>query len=128
MDFRAPQSYHTLSHEKNFLEAVKAINKEVKRSVTSPQHYTKAAVLALRWSNDDLDLDPLKAALLQAFETRFGFKTSSFIIPSSSVYDAKMQTRTALNNFVNKYDGEKTLLVIFYGGRGAVTQTNLQIL
>jgi hypothetical protein len=116
------------SHQESFLHAINTINHGVKRSVASSRQYTKAAVLSLRWSNDDLSLKPLETALLQVLETRFGFKTSSFVIPTNSTYDTRVQTRDALESFVSKYDSENSLLVVFYGGHGGLEQNAFEIL
>ena len=102
--------------KKNFRTAVAGINDAIDRALISAKGYDKVGVLSLRWENDDMGLYDIEQELLDVFKTIFHYDTDAFLIPAKSTRDAALATRDRLQDFVNKYDGPASLLIVIYQG------------
>lgn len=107
---------HALHHENTFRDAVKKIEKAVQRALVSDKKYTRVGVISLRWENDDLNLGAIETELLEAFRNIFQFETESFLIPANTTHGAARAAREKLRDFVYKYDGPTSLLIVIYHG------------
>ncbi|PGH20824.1 hypothetical protein AJ80_03451 [Polytolypa hystricis UAMH7299] len=93
-------------HEPSFKKVVERIQDAVTRAHTTNKKYDKVAVLSLRWSNDDLNLSGIEAALLNAFRDAFNFPTESFLIPHNQATVAA-QLMARLLQVINKVPGRR---------------------
>ena len=53
--------------------------------------------------------------LQHVFSKIYHYKAADWQIPSKSAFNA---LRRKLNDFLNEYDGETNLLIVYYGGHG----------
>lgn len=111
---------HALRHQESFRSAVHSIHDAVNRAMVSDKKYTKVAVLSLRWDNGDLTCDGfLERDLLHTFRDIFHYNIESFLIPSIATRKAATAVREKIQDFVDKYDSETSLLIFVYMGHSA---------
>lgn len=112
----------SLPHWESFEDAVNTINTAVKTSMTA-EKYTKVAVLAMRWENDDLGLDAITMELLATFQDLYRFQIESLIIPAGSTREAVKAVQNRLRAFLTLYDSPTSLLIIVYEGHSGYYRT-----
>ncbi|RAK89070.1 hypothetical protein BO79DRAFT_217776 [Aspergillus costaricaensis CBS 115574] len=106
---------HSLSHAETFSEALKTINEGVTRALPSKRQYKQGIVLSLRWEDDDLDGKDIDE-FLRLFETIYGFKTDSFLLPSAPIAEVALAMQAKIRTMLSMYDSSDTLFIIVYGG------------
>ena len=77
--------------------------------------YRDVYVLLLSWQADDLGVIKEILELRDVFSKIYHYKAEHWQIPSKSAFNA---LRKKLNDFLNDYDCETNLLIIYYGGHG----------
>lgn len=75
-------------------------------------------VLLLRWKEDDLNVAIELEGLAKVFQT-YNFTTETFLIPSAN---SQRELTKRVLNFLEHYDREGNLLVVYYGGHGTINQ------
>ena len=93
--------------------------------------YERAFVLFLRWERDDF-LEPginngvqgEIDALEQVFREDYGFITETYLIPSENSH-RNLQKR--IFQFQDEHDSRSELLLVYYGGHGALSRLNQSI-
>ena len=93
--------------------------------VPQVQHaYAAVYVLLLSWENDDLgvctEIDQLAAVFGQAYD----FWVERSLIPDKEPDGALEET---LKSFVKKYESPRSLLIVYYGGHGALNEARLAL-
>ena len=77
--------------------------------------YRDVHVLLLSWQADDLGVIKEILELRDVFSKIYRYKSEHWQIPSKSAFNV---LRKKLNDFLNDYDCETNLLIIYYGGHG----------
>lgn len=106
---------HSLSHAETFSEALKTINEGVTRALPSKRQYKQGIVLSLRWENDDLDRKDIDE-FLRLFETIYGFRTDSFLLPCAPTAEVAWAMQAKIQTILSIYDSSDTLFIIVYEG------------
>ena len=106
---------HSLSHAETFSEALRAINSGVTRALPSKGQYKQGIVLSLRWENDDLDRKDIDE-FLRLFETKYGFKSDSFLLPCAPIAEVALAIQAKIRTMLSIYDSPDTLFIIVYEG------------
>jgi hypothetical protein len=75
-------------------------------------------VLLLRWKEDDLNVDIELKCLAKVFQA-YKFTTETFLIPSMN---SQRELTKRVVSFLEHYDREDELLVVYYGGHGTINQ------
>lgn len=70
--------------EKTFQDAVSKIQEAIYKARPDMDNYDTVSVLALQWSNDDMDVAPLTKRLMDIFRLKYKFKTQIYIIPAEN--------------------------------------------
>lgn len=83
----------------------------------SPPRYSSVHVLLLRWEDDDLGTEREVADLEKVFRDSYHYYTERYEIPTD---DPTTQLEYKLNDFRRAYDDGNSLLVLYYGGHGAL--------
>ncbi|GAQ42910.1 hypothetical protein AtubIFM56815_008573 [Aspergillus tubingensis] len=109
------RTVHSLSHAETFSEALKAINEGVTRALPSKRQYKQGIVLSLRWENDNLDRKDIDE-LLRLFNTKYGIKTDSFLLPSAPIAEVALAIQAKIRTMLSIYDSPDTLFVFVYEG------------
>ncbi|KAK0742701.1 hypothetical protein B0T18DRAFT_391621 [Schizothecium vesticola] len=100
---------------------VDALNKEAARvsgADLNPFRYDGVQVLLIRWDHDDLGVSPEVDALATVFDRDFGFGVSQLTIP---VENSIHQLNRAILDWVEAYDHDGALLIIYYAGHGQIS-------
>ena len=106
------------NHLKSFKEFFDHINQAAKTSLPrESRRYAKVHVLLLRWQEDDLGTEKEINDLEEILKGLYNYETERFVIPSD---DSTIQLEDALNDFRRARDGEANLLILYYGGHGAL--------
>jgi len=72
----------------------------------------------MRWEHDDLGVAPEVDALATVFDRDFGFEVSQLTIPvDNSIY----RLNRALLDWVEAYDHDGVLLILYYAGHGQIS-------
>ncbi|KAI4169685.1 MAG: hypothetical protein LQ343_005507 [Gyalolechia ehrenbergii] len=112
-------SYHKI-HEPSFMAACMKINQAVQRGLLNSQaqmKYTKVGVLMMHWDNDDMGVEPLEKDLANLFSKLYNFNVQTFVIPSCPQMGTLMGiTNRRLQQFVDIYEGPRSLLIYVYSG------------
>jgi hypothetical protein len=86
-------------------------------SSTNP--YGKVAVLAFHWQNDEDDVEPFEADLLEVFRDTYGYYTETFAIPSRHSVASIV---TKLGEFSMKWAGQDALRIYVYSGHAEIVE------
>ena len=81
-----------------------------------PRLYANVHVLLLQWEEDDLNVRSERERLQTVFAA-YGFKTETWLIPSDKSY---RRLTVKLSEFVDKYEDEKGLMIVYYGGHATI--------
>ena len=81
---------------------------------SSPSRYKEVHALLLSWQDDDLGVNREIAELKTTFDQIYRFDVEEWRIPSEH---APKALRTRITNFLNAYEDENNLLIVYYGGR-----------
>jgi hypothetical protein len=109
-------------HASRFLHFAKDLEEAVQKVVpTDLGRYQKAAVLAMDWDNDTMNVKVLRDELLGVLRRVYNFKTESFLLDSNlSASTASQRLQDKLYQFTaanrpSKPDA-KHLLIYYYSG------------
>jgi hypothetical protein len=123
-----------VQHASRFLHFAKDLEEAVQKVVpTDLGRYQKAAVLAMDWDNDTMNVKVLRDELLGVLRRVYNFKTESFLLKSSlSAGMTSQQLRDKLNQFTaanrpSKPDA-KHLLIYYYSGHSDTGPNGDQLL
>jgi hypothetical protein len=71
----------------------------------------------IRWEEDELQVENEVNELHYVFDKLYGFNTEIWLIPSSA---SQIQLTRKTCDFLQKFDAEGNLFVVFYGGHGKI--------
>lgn len=74
----------------------------------------------IRWTEDDLEVKEELDRLHDVFETLYGFATEIWLIPSTA---SQIQLTSMTCNFLQKYDADDNLFIVYYGGHGTINRS-----
>ena len=77
--------------------------------------YKRVHVLLLSWEADDLGVAKEIAELKDTFDKIYHYEVEHWKIPSNRSHNS---LNRRLTNFIDDYEGEDTLLILYYGGHG----------
>lgn len=77
--------------------------------------YKQVHVLLLSWEADDLGVAKEIAELQDVFENIYHYEVEFWKIPSNRSHNS---LNRRLTNFIDDYEGEDSLLIVYYGGHG----------
>jgi hypothetical protein len=77
-------------------------------------------VCLIRWAEDDLEVKDELDTLHDVFETLYGFNTEVWLIPSVA---SQIQLTSMTCNFLQKFDAEGNLFIVYYGGHGTINKS-----
>ena len=82
--------------------------------------YQKVNVLLLRWadSSDDIKVTKEVDDLKNVFEERFNFHAEVKLLDTTIQKKLQVQINAIIAGFVDKHDGQDTLLIVYYAGHG----------
>ena len=86
--------------------------------------YREAHVLLLSWEDDNLGVITEVSELRDVFRQVYCYDVEEWRIPSHHCYKA---LRKQINRFLNEFEDENNLLIIYYGGRTYISPTALLI-
>ena len=72
-------------------------------------------VLLLSWEADDLGVAKEIAELQDTFDNIYHYEVENWKIPSNRSHNS---LNRRLTNFIDDYEGEDILLIVYYGGHG----------
>ncbi|KAF5679900.1 hypothetical protein FHETE_624 [Fusarium heterosporum] len=81
--------------------------------------YSEIQVLLIRWDEDELEVEWELNELRRVFRDLYGFATDKFLIPTHNSH--RKLTHKVLS-FVEEHENEDTLLIVYYGGHGAINK------
>jgi hypothetical protein len=84
------------------------------RLPSNDKPYGQAAVLALHWENDDLNVAGLEEEFLSVFRKTYGFNVESYVISAHGQASLELSRKTG--EFVTKWDGKDGLTIYVYSG------------
>lgn len=84
---------------------------------TTQMPYENVSVIAVKFSNDDMDLAGIEDELCKIFENLYHYRVEKYTV-DASVDDRKATSalRNKLTNFQLTYGGERSLLIFVYSG------------
>ena len=77
--------------------------------------YKEVYALLLSWEDDNLGVVKEVAELQQVLTDVYHFEVEAWKIPSAKSHNS---LATKILGFINEYDSESNLLIIYYGGHG----------
>jgi hypothetical protein len=77
-------------------------------------------VCLIRWTEDDLEVKNEIDRLHDVFSTLYGFNTEIWLIPSAA---SQIQLTSVTCNFLQKFDAEGNLFIVYYGGHGTINKS-----
>ena len=86
--------------------------------------YAAVYVLLLSWENDDLGVRTEIDQLASVFGEAYGFWVERSLIPDREPDQALYDT---LKSFVKRFESPRSLLVVYYGGHGALNDARLAL-
>ena len=93
---------------------------------TTSTMYEHVEVLTLSWENevDDLEVSGEIRALTDVFRDTFNYHVTNETIKKHEKIKAQMYINAIVANWVLKYDGMKTLLLVYFAGHGRPGKEN----
>ncbi len=83
--------------------------------------YKKVYAIFFRFSNDDLNVEPLEQELVETFEKWFGYSTERFVIQASSPVAPTVAVVDRLSTCIKDGWGEEgNLIILVYSGHGTI--------
>ena len=108
----------TTDHLESFGEFFEQLNRAAKAALPQvPRRHARVHVLLLRWEEDDLGTEKEIDDLEEVFRDLYHYETERYVIPSD---DSTLQLEDRLNDFRRAHDSEANLLILYYGGHGAL--------
>ena len=80
--------------------------------------YQEVYVLLLNWEEDELGVNGELSKLQSVLRNLYNFYTEEWKIPSHRSHDSLAKKVTT---FVEDYEGKDNLLIVYYGGHGAMS-------
>lgn len=75
--------------------------------------------MLIRWEEDELEVEWELNELQQVFREEYGFSTEQFLIP---IQNAHRKLNHKALSFVEDHEREDMLLIVYYGGHGAINK------
>jgi hypothetical protein len=82
-------------------------------------YYEQVHVLLLSWKDDNLGVIKEIRTLHRIFEKLYGYTTESWLIPSK---ESHWELNSKILEFVKRGRGSQNLLIVYYGGHGAINE------
>lgn len=79
--------------------------------------YQTVNVCLIRWAEDELQVKEELDRLHDVFSLIYGFNTNIWLIPSTA---SQIQLTSMTCNFLQKFDAEDNLFIVYYGGHGKI--------
>lgn len=79
--------------------------------------YSEVHCLLLSWENDDLGVIKEILELQEVFDRRYNFQTEEWKIPGNRAHNS---LAIRLVKFLEEYESEENLLILYYGGHGGM--------
>ena len=83
-----------------------------------PSHYDRVHALLIKWEHDDLGVAPEVNAIDTVFHRNYGFDVRQLTIP---IDNSVRQLNRVILDWVDDYDGDKVLLIVYYAGHGQIS-------
>lgn len=77
-------------------------------------------VCLIRWEEDELQVKDELDRLHDVFDKLYGFNTEIWLIPARA---SQIQLTSMTCNFLQRFDAEGNLFVVYYGGHGTINQS-----
>ncbi|MCJ1330704.1 hypothetical protein MMC10_007390 [Thelotrema lepadinum] len=107
-----------VDHLKDFGEFFDYLNRGAKSALPRvSRRHSEAHVLLVRWEEDDLGTVNEINDLDNVFKDLYNYQTEQYLIPSRS---SANELEGALVDFKRAHDSDDNLLVLYYGGHGAL--------
>ena len=87
---------------------------------SSGPNYSRVAVLAFHWENDNLGVVPLENDLLRIFSGTYHYDVESYTIP---LVNSVLSLSTKLSDWATRNSGAQTLRIYVYSGHAAASGT-----
>ncbi|KAF4994037.1 hypothetical protein FGRMN_6071 [Fusarium graminum] len=112
------RSHH---HMGNFEAFVEELQLAAKRAFPNSAYsrYSEIQVLLIRWDEDELEVEWELNELRRVFRDLYGFTTDKFLIPT---HNSHRKLTSKVLSFVEEHENEDTLLIVYYGGHGAINK------
>ncbi|KAH7242387.1 hypothetical protein BKA59DRAFT_227911 [Fusarium tricinctum] len=112
------KSHHHMSNFELFVEDLQLAAKRAFPN-SAYSRYSEVQVLLIRWDEDELEVEWELNELRRVFRDLYGFTTDKFLIPT---HNSHRKLNHKVLSFVEEHENEDTLLVVYYGGHGAINK------
>ena len=118
-----PDRTHDISNTPYHVKDIKALGEIVTSAADAAfpnrglSRYKEVHALLLSWEDDNLGVIDEVLELQDVFRDLYRFKTEEWKIPSSKSHNL---LAAKVLDFVNDYESKDNLLILYYGGHGAM--------